>query len=81
MIIAAITEVAAERDIDSAVEKGNRGALILVVDLGNGSCTTDCVIQRPGTFPNLFGPPTIPNVAVRFNESMVRAGINYKFGS
>ena len=24
---------------------------------------------------------TIPNVAVKFNESMVRAGINYKFGS
>jgi iron complex outermembrane receptor protein len=53
----------------------------LFVDLGNGSCTTDCAIQRPGTFPNLFGPPTIPNVAVKFNESMVRAGINYKFGS
>jgi hypothetical protein len=29
VIIAAITEVAAERDIDSALEKGNRGALIL----------------------------------------------------
>ena len=53
----------------------------LFVDLGNGSCTTDCVIQSPGTFPNLYGPPLIPNVAVKFNESMVRAGINYKFGS
>jgi iron complex outermembrane receptor protein len=47
----------------------------LFVDLGNGSCTTDCAIQ------NTNGPPLIPNVAVKFNESIVRAGINYKFGS
>ena len=46
----------------------------LFVDLGNGSCTTDCAIQNPN------GPPLIPNVAVKFNESIVRAGINYKFG-
>jgi iron complex outermembrane recepter protein len=47
----------------------------LFVDLGNGSCTTDCAIVDAN------GPPLIPNVAVRFNESIVRAGINYKFGS
>jgi iron complex outermembrane receptor protein len=46
----------------------------LFVDLGNGSCTTDCAIQ------NAKGPPLIPNVAVKFDESIVRAGINYKFG-
>ncbi|HEY2534430.1 MAG TPA: TonB-dependent receptor [Xanthobacteraceae bacterium] len=47
----------------------------LFVDLGNGSCTTDCAIQNPN------GPPLIPNVAVKFNESLVRVGIDYKFGS
>jgi hypothetical protein len=47
----------------------------LFVDLGNGSCTTDCAIE------NANGPPLIPNVAIKFNESVVRAGINYKFGS
>jgi outer membrane immunogenic protein len=41
----------------------------LFVDLANGSCTTDCAIAN------------IPNVAVKFDESIVRAGINYKFGS
>jgi hypothetical protein len=30
---------------------------------------------------NANGPPLIPNVAVKFDESIVRAGINYKFGS
>jgi iron complex outermembrane receptor protein len=45
----------------------------LFVDLGNGSCTSDCAIQNPN------GPPQIPNVAVKFNESLVRAGIDYKF--
>jgi outer membrane immunogenic protein len=45
----------------------------LFVDLGNGSCTANCAIQNPN------GPPLIPNVAVRFNESIVRAGINYRF--
>jgi iron complex outermembrane recepter protein len=53
----------------------------LFVDLGDGSCTTDCAIQNAGTFPNLLGPPVTPNVAVKFNESLFRAGINYKFGS
>jgi opacity protein-like surface antigen len=47
----------------------------LFVDLGNGSCTTDCAIVDAN------GPPLIPNVAVKFNESLFRAGINYKFGS
>jgi iron complex outermembrane receptor protein len=46
----------------------------LFVDLANGSCTTDCAIA------NANGPPLIPNVAVKFDESIVRAGINYKFG-
>ena len=46
----------------------------LFVDLSNGSCTTDCAIQNPN------GPPLIPNAAVKFNESIVRAGLNYKFG-
>jgi iron complex outermembrane receptor protein len=46
----------------------------LFVDLANGSCTMDCAIQNPN------GPPLIPNVAVKFNESIVRAGLNYKFG-
>jgi len=45
----------------------------LFVDLGNGSCTADCAMQ------NANGPPLVPNVAVKFNESMVRAGLNYKF--
>ena len=45
----------------------------LFVDLANSSCTTDCAIA------NANGPPLIPNVAVKFNESMVRAGVNYKF--
>jgi opacity protein-like surface antigen len=58
----------------------------LFVDLGNGSCTTNCAIQTANTNPATegttpFGPPIIPNVAVKFNESMVRAGVNYKFGS
>jgi outer membrane immunogenic protein len=47
----------------------------LFVDLADGSCTANCAIQNPN------GPPLIPNVAVKFNESIVRAGINYKFGS
>ena len=47
----------------------------LFVDLANGSCTTDCAIQNPN------GPPLIPNIAVKFNESIIRAGVNYKFGS
>jgi iron complex outermembrane recepter protein len=46
----------------------------LFVDLADGSCTTDCAIA------NANGPPLIPDVAVKFNESIVRAGINYRFG-
>jgi outer membrane immunogenic protein len=46
----------------------------LFVDLPNGSCTTDCTIVNPN------GPSVIPNIAVKFNESIVRAGVNYKFG-
>jgi iron complex outermembrane recepter protein len=45
----------------------------LFVDLGNGTCTADCAIQNPN------GPPLVPNIAVKFNESLVRAGLNYKF--
>jgi iron complex outermembrane recepter protein len=44
----------------------------LFVDLPNGSCTANCAIQNPS------GPPLVPNVAVKFNESIVRLGINYK---
>ena len=45
----------------------------LFVDLANGSCSADCAIANPN------GPPLIPSVAVKFSESMVRAGLNYKF--
>jgi outer membrane immunogenic protein len=45
----------------------------LFVDLANGSCTTDCAIADAN------GPPLIPNVSVKFNESIVRGGINYRF--
>jgi iron complex outermembrane recepter protein len=45
----------------------------LFVDLADGSCTTDCVIA------NANGSTLIPNVAVKFNESIVRGGINYRF--
>jgi iron complex outermembrane recepter protein len=46
----------------------------LFVDLANGSCTANCAIQNPN------GSPVIPNVAVKFNQNLVRAGVNYKFG-
>jgi outer membrane immunogenic protein len=46
----------------------------LFVDLGNGSCTTNCAIA------DASGTPIIPNVAVKFNESIVRGGVNYRFG-
>jgi iron complex outermembrane recepter protein len=46
----------------------------LFVDLADGSCTTDCAIA------NANGPPSIPSVAVKFNESIVRGGVNYRFG-
>ena len=45
----------------------------LFVDLANGSCTTACAIANPGA------ASLIPNIAVKFNESVVRAGVNYKF--
>jgi outer membrane immunogenic protein len=46
----------------------------LFVDLGNGSCTTDCAIA------NAAGSAIIPNIAVKFDESIVRAGVSYRFG-
>jgi outer membrane immunogenic protein len=46
----------------------------LFVDLASGSCTAECAIANPN------GSPLIPNIAVKFNESIVRAGLNYKFG-
>ena len=45
----------------------------LFVDLGNGLCMAECAIQHPRALP------TIPDIAVTFNESLVRAGVNYKF--
>ena len=45
----------------------------LFVDLANGSCNTDCAIADAN------GSPLIPNIAVEFNESIVRGGINYRF--
>jgi iron complex outermembrane receptor protein len=45
----------------------------LFVNLADGSCTTDCAIA------DVSGTPVIPNVAVKFNESIVRGGINYRF--
>jgi iron complex outermembrane recepter protein len=46
----------------------------LFVHLADGSCTTACAIA------NANGPALIPNVAVKFDESIVRAGVSYKFG-
>ena len=46
----------------------------LFVDLADGSCTTACTIANPN------GPALVPNVAVKFDESIVRAGVGYKFG-
>jgi len=46
----------------------------LFVDLVNGSCTTNCAIASANA------PPLVPNIAVRFDESVVRGGLNYKFG-
>jgi outer membrane immunogenic protein len=48
----------------------------LFVDLGNGSCTANCAIADASG-----GPPVIPTVAVRFDESVVRGGVNYRFSS
>jgi iron complex outermembrane recepter protein len=56
----------------------------LFVDLGNGGCTTNCAIQTINTGPTQgttpFGPPIIPNVTIKYDESIFRAGLNYKFG-
>ena len=46
----------------------------LFVDLADGSCTTACTIANPN------GPALVPNVAVKFDESIVRAGVSYRFG-
>ena len=45
----------------------------LFVNLADGSCTANCAIA------DASGTPVIPNVAVKFNESIVRGGINYRF--
>ena len=72
----AVDEKAVESIGGAAARRGEQAIVgQLFVDLGNGSCTTDCAIAKAN------GPPLIPNVAVKFNESVVRAGINYKFGS
>ena len=59
-------EVALDRNWSAKAE-------YLFVDLGNGSCTTDCAIA------NADGTAMIPNVALKFDESIVRAGLNYRF--
>jgi iron complex outermembrane recepter protein len=59
-------EVALDRNWSAKAE-------YLFVDLGNGSCTADCTIA------NANGPPLIPDVAVKFQESVVRGGVNYRF--
>jgi iron complex outermembrane recepter protein len=45
----------------------------LFVNLADGSCSTNCAIA------DASGTPVIPNVSVKFNESIVRGGINYRF--
>jgi outer membrane immunogenic protein len=45
----------------------------LFVNLADGSCITNCTIA------DASGTPIIPNVAVKFNETVARAGINYRF--
>ena len=45
----------------------------LFVNLADGSCTADCAIA------DASGTSLIPNIAVKFNESIVRGGVNYKF--
>jgi len=45
----------------------------LFVNLADGSCTTDCAIV------DVSGTPVIPNATVKFNESIVRGGVNYRF--
>jgi opacity protein-like surface antigen len=45
----------------------------LFVKLADGSCTAECAIA------NTDGTSVIPNVAVKFSESIVRGGLNYRF--
>jgi opacity protein-like surface antigen len=45
----------------------------LFVNLADGSCTADCAIA------DVSGTPIVPNIAVKFNESIVRGGVNYRF--
>jgi outer membrane immunogenic protein len=45
----------------------------LFVNLADESCTTQCAIA------DVSGAPIVPNIAVKFNESIVRGGINYRF--
>jgi hypothetical protein len=44
----------------------------LFVNLADGSCTTNCAVTDAN------GTPVIPKLAVKFNESIVRGGINYR---
>jgi outer membrane immunogenic protein len=60
---------AAGAGIEAALAQNWTGKLeYLYVDLSNGSCSTAC-----------FSPPG-PAAAVSFSTSLVRGGINYKFG-
>jgi hypothetical protein len=43
------------------------------IDLADWIFTTACTIANPN------GPALVPNVAVKFDEGVVRAGINYSF--
>ncbi len=45
----------------------------LFVNFADGSCTANCAIA------DASGTAIVPNVAVKFNKSIVRGGINYKF--
>jgi iron complex outermembrane receptor protein len=45
----------------------------LFVNFADGSCTTNCAIADASR------TPIVPNVALKFNESIVRGGINYRF--
>ena len=48
---------------------------------GNLYATAQTFIAVGNNCANANGSPLIPNVAVKFDESIVRAGISYKFGS
>jgi len=47
---------------------------------GNLYATAQTFIAVGNNCANANGSPLIPNVAVKFDESIVRAGISYKFG-